>query len=205
MLCRRSAMQPARVRAFATLAALAAIFLPGTASAHLVDARFGDFYAGLIHPISALEHVFPILAVGLLAGQQGAKNARVVLACIAVGLLVGVVLGQRGDSLSWVAYVNGASFVVVGGLVALARRLPVWVSAALAGAFGVTHGYANGTAMRPEMVVLNYDAGVVVAGVVLVSIGAGFVLSLERSWTKVAVRVVGSWIAAIGLMTIALM
>ena len=191
---------------WAGLAALAGILSPAAAHAHLVDARFGDFFAGLIHPITALEHVFPIVAIGLLAGQQGAKNARLVLGIFAAGLLAGVALGH--DAAGWplfLPWVNGASFVVLGGLVAIARRLPVWVLAAIAGMFGLSHGYANGAAMRPEMVVLNFDAGVVSAGVVVVSLGAGIVLSLKRPWTKVAVRVVGSWIAAIGMMTIALM
>ena len=189
----------------AGLAALAGILSPAAAHAHLVDARFGDFYAGLIHPITALEHVFPIVAIGLLAGQQGAKNARLVLGIFAAGLLAGVALGHDAAGSPLMLYVNGASFVVLGGLVAIARRLPVWLLAIIAGMFGLSHGFANGAAMRPEMVVINFDAGVVSAGGVVLSLGAAIVLSLKRPWTKVAVRVVGSWIAAIGMMTIALM
>jgi len=187
------------------IAALAGVAVPGAAHAHLVDARFGDFYAGLIHPLTSLEHVFPIVAIGLLAGQQGPRSARVVLGCCTLGLLLGVVLGQQATGSVWPAYVNAASFIVLGGLVALARRLPAWLLGAAAAVFGLTHGYANGSAMRPEMLVVNFDAGVVCAGIAVVSLGAGVVLSLTRPWSKVAVRVVGSWIAAIGLMTMALM
>jgi urease accessory protein len=193
-----------RVR-IAFIAAVAVAAAPSAAHAHLVDARFGDFYAGLIHPLTSLEHVFPIVAIGLLAGQQGARNARIVLGCCALGLLLGVVLGQQVAGSVVPAYVNAASFIVLGGLVALARRLPPWPLAAAAAVFGLTHGYANGSAMRPEMLVVNFDIGVVCAGVAIVSLGAGMVLSLKRPWSKVAVRVIGSWIAAIGLMTMALM
>jgi urease accessory protein len=189
---------------FASLASLA-VLVPASAHAHLVDARFGDFYAGLIHPLSALEHVFPLVAIGLLAGQQGAKGARLVLGLFAAGLLAGVVMGHDAPASPWIIYVNGASFIVLGGLVALARRLPLCTLAVLAGVYGLSHGIANGSAMRPEMVVLNFDAGVVSAGVILVSLGAGIVLSLRRPWTKIAVRVIGSWIAAIGMMTLALL
>jgi urease accessory protein len=193
-----------RVR-IAFIAAVAVAAAPSAAHAHLVDARFGDFYAGLIHPLTSLEHVFPIVAIGLLAGQQGARNARIVLGCCALGLLLGVVLGQQVAGSVVPAYVNAASFIVLGGLGALARRLPPWPLAAAAAVFGLTHGYANGSAMRPEMLVVNFDIGVVCAGVAIVSLGAGMVLSLKRPWSKVAVRVIGSWIAAIGLMTMALM
>ena len=191
-------------RAITIFAAVAGVLIPARASAHLVDARFGDFYAGLVHPLTALEHVFPFLAVGLLAGQQGARSARAILGCFALALVAGAVLGHFGPGTTLVVYLNGASFVVLGGLVALARRLPVWVLLALSSLFGLTHGYANGTAMTSDMLALNFVAGMASAGVIVVSLGAGVVLSLRASWTKIAVRVVGSWIAAIGLMTIAL-
>ena len=35
---------------------------------------------------------------------------------------------------------------------------------------------------------------------VLVSLVTGFVVSLDRPWTRIAVRVAGSWIVAIGLL-----
>ena len=81
-------------RAITIFAAVAGVLIPSSASAHLVDARFGDFYAGLVHPLTALEHVFPFLAVGLLAGQQGARSARVILSCFALALIAGAVLGR---------------------------------------------------------------------------------------------------------------
>jgi hypothetical protein len=34
---------------------------------------------------------------------------------------------------------------------------------------------------------------------VLVSLVSGFVVGLERPWTRIAVRVAGSWIVAVGL------
>jgi len=42
------------------------------------------------------------------------------------------------------------------------------------------------------------------AGIVVVSLAAGTVLSLQPRWTHISVRTVGSWIAAIGLMSMAL-
>jgi hypothetical protein len=35
---------------------------------------------------------------------------------------------------------------------------------------------------------------------VLVSLVAGFVVSMSRPWTRIAVRVAGSWIVAMGLL-----
>lgn len=36
-------------------------------------------YGGLVHPLTALKHPLPLLALGLLAGQQGTTTARRVL------------------------------------------------------------------------------------------------------------------------------
>jgi urease accessory protein len=189
---------------FVLIGTTAGVLSPVVAGAHLVDARFGDFYAGLIHPVTALEHVFVFVAMGLLAGQQGPRGARWVLAGFAAALIGGVAAGLHTGA-GWVVSVNGISFVAIGGLVALDRRLPLVAVAALAGVCGLTHGLANGAAARPDMVAFNFVSGVVSAGVIVVSLGAGLVLGLQRPWTKTAVRVVGSWIAAIGLMTMALM
>ena len=180
------------------------VTLPVAAHAHLVDARFGDFYAGLIHPLTALEHVFPFVAMGLLAGQQGARGARYVLVCFSLALIAGVTAGFFVNS-PVVVYINGFSFIVIGGLVALSKGLPGWLLVVTAGVFGLTHGIANGAVLGPDTLAFNFVSGVVSAGIIIVSLGAGVVLSLGRPWTKIAVRVAGSWIAAIGIMTMALM
>jgi urease accessory protein len=42
--------------------------------------------------------------------------------------------------------------------------------------------------------------GLVFAVFVLVAIAAAFVVKLRQQWTRIAVRVVGSWITASGLL-----
>ena len=57
-------------------ALLVLLLLTDTASAHAVGARFGDYYAGLLHPLTAFEHLLPILGICLLAGFQTPRVAR---------------------------------------------------------------------------------------------------------------------------------
>ncbi len=45
-------------------------------------------------------------------------------------------------------------------------------------------------------------AGIVTAVFIVCALGAGLVVSLHVAWTRIAVRVAGSWIAAIGLLLI---
>ena len=100
-----------------------------------------------------------MLAMGLLAGQQGAARARMVLLVFPVGLCLGTCLGLAEPTLPYPAYANLASFLVLGSLVAGAWHLPGAVVVSLAALFGVTHGYANGTAMAQGMSRLLYVPG----------------------------------------------
>jgi urease accessory protein len=115
----------------------------GPASAHMLDNRFGDFYGGVIHPLTALEHALPILAVGLLAGQQGERAARWLVLAFPLALLIGAGLPTLAPSLPSMGVLNAASFVVLGLLVAAGWRLPLTLLIAL----GECSGSVTGTRM----------------------------------------------------------
>jgi urease accessory protein len=101
--------------------------------------------------------------------------------------------------------VNAASFVVLGLLLAAARRLPLPVLIALGAVFGISHGYENGRAMAPDTAVHLFVLGVAaVGGLVTALVSAATIDLAAAAWARVAVRIVGSWIAAIGIMTIGL-
>ena len=63
-------MKPWRLLPFSTAVALSTL-LPARASAHLVNTDVGEFYAGMLHPLTSAEHQLPILALALLASQCG--------------------------------------------------------------------------------------------------------------------------------------
>jgi urease accessory protein len=62
------------------------------------------------------------------------------------------------------------------------------------------HGYLNGSGMRDAGSALVAIAGLAGAVFVVVALAAAFVVRLRAHWTRIAVRVVGSWIAASGLL-----
>jgi hydrogenase/urease accessory protein HupE len=91
-------------------------------------------------------------------------------------------------------------FLIPGILVALDLRLhPRWV-AALAVAMGLLQGLFNGAAVKDVRSGALELFGVAVTIFVLVALVEGFVVSLQRPWTRIVVRVAGSWIAAMGLL-----
>jgi nickel/cobalt exporter len=63
-------MKPWRRPLFSTAVAVGALW-PALASAHLVNTDVGEFYAGMMHPLTSAEHLLPTLALALLASQCG--------------------------------------------------------------------------------------------------------------------------------------
>jgi urease accessory protein len=159
----------------------------------------------VLHPLTALEHVLPILALGLLAGQQGERAARWLVLVFPLALLCGAALAGVAPPFASARLLNVASFVVLGLLVAAGWRLPLSLLIVLGAAFGLSHGYENGRAMAPDTSVHLFMVGVAAAGGVVTALVSAASIDLAATpWTRVAVRIAGSWIAAIGIMMIGL-
>lgn len=192
-------------RALAAGAVLGLAFGADVACAHVASAQAGAFYAGLLHPLTALEHVLPMLALGLLAGQRGLSEGQGVLLAFVVALAAGAGLAPPGAAPGWIPPLNVGSLVVIGGLVAAAWRLPAALLYALALGFGATHGHANGAALPPDLSPPIFAIGLVAAA--LLTTGYGLVVAdalsrLKPAWPRIAVRVAGSWVAAVGILVL---
>lgn len=168
--------------------------------AHSVDKRFGDFYGGVLHPLTALEHLLPIVALGLWAGQQKPTTARWALLFFPLGMLLGAIAGVKLDQPDWVVGVNRASFIVLGLLVVGRIPCPTWVLGAVGLAVGGMHGFENTFGLEPSVTQYLFIPGVAFTGLTLLSIVAALVVSRQKPWQQVAVRVVGSWITAVGIL-----
>jgi urease accessory protein len=177
----------------------------GAAHAHSSAQGVGDFYAGFLHPLTAPEHILPFFALGILAGQQ-APRGQLALPLFWVALMAGAALALALPDVAWVGFVNILSSLVLGGLIALNLRIPLVLLLALAAAFGICHGIANGSAMADTIRAYLYIPGVGLAALVATGYGLVFtdwLLRRKAAWIPIAVRVAGSWIAAIGMLVLA--
>jgi urease accessory protein len=176
--------------------------LPATSHAHLVTTGLGPFYDGVSHFALTPEDLLPALALALLAGQRGSRAGRLALAALPGAWLAGGLVGLALPGAAPAAALTTASFLATGGLVAAEAPLaPAWIGA-LAGALGILHGYANGAALAGAPPGFPGLAGIVAALFVLVALAASIVVALRAPWARVAVRVAGSWIAAVGLLVL---
>jgi hydrogenase/urease accessory protein HupE len=165
-----------------------------------VTTGLGPVYDGIGHLVLTLEDLVPVIALALLAGLGGAASGRRILFLLPAAWLVGGIIGtQAGSAPSFP--VAALSFIVLGLLTAADLRLPAWAVTALAGAFGLVHGLFNGIALREGVGILGL-VGIAAALFVLTALATALVVSLRRPWTRIAVRVAGSWVAAMGLLMI---
>lgn len=186
------------------LIALAALALAAPVHAHDLSDRYGAFLGALLHPLFALDHAAAFFALGLLAGLQLTMTGRMVIG-FALALFTSVVAAATWSlAPPHLTAINIASLPVLGGLVALARPLPSSLAIAVALFFGVTHGWENGGDIAADSNGWLSALGVVSAGLLLTVPAAGLARALSRGWPRVAVRVGGSWIAALGLMMLGL-
>jgi len=178
---------------------LTLLLWPCYAEAHLVNTGLGPVYDGIGHLVSTPEDLVSVLALALFAGLRGATPGRRVLFLLPVAWLVG---GLVGLMVKWSPTfpISAISFLILGSVVAADFRLSPTVVAALAVGLGIVHGLLNGLAMGPASVGALGLIGVVASIFVIVALVAAFVVSLKRPWTRILVRVAGSWIAATGLL-----
>lgn len=176
------------------------LFSPSVAQAHLVTTGLGPFYDGALHLALSPDDLLGLISVALLAGLCGAKSGRWMVAVLPIAWLLGAVIGLNLTAFPELPGLSILSFVILGLLVALDVKLPVWGVAALAGSFGILHGLLNGAALQeaPERV-LNV-LGILSTVFVLSLLLSAAVVSLRPLWTRVVVRVAGSWVVAVGML-----
>src|SRR5947207_2361009 len=118
-------------RATLSALALAAAVLP--AHAHVGAGLAASFTAGFGHPLSGLDHVAVMIAVGLWAAQKGGRAIWAWPAAFVAVMLAGGVLGVAHVAVPFVEPAILASVVTLGLMVASAIDLPVSAGVAVIG------------------------------------------------------------------------
>jgi len=194
-----------RMRRLAIVVEVQSLLLlwPTRALAHPMKG-VGDFYAGMLHPMTAIECILPMVALSPLAGQQNRKTAIGILISFPLASVVGALLGLSIPVPHSVAIINTAAMALLGILVAINPTLPFQVSVGLSAILGLTIGWANAGELTTGASPYRFIPGLALAGLLVVTHGIGLVRRLDVPWARVGVRVAGSWIAAVGILVLSL-
>jgi urease accessory protein len=124
------------------IALLLAALTPASALAHSGHGLGTTLMAGLLHPLTGLDHVLMIVAVSAWAGLL-APRARMVVACLlALFAGAGALVPATGGAVLEAAI--AVTVVGAGMLLAMGRRWPLWAVGTLAAIFALVHGLAHG-------------------------------------------------------------
>lgn len=156
-------------------ALLALVFaaLPATASAHTGGGQAHAFMHGLGHPISGVDHLLAMVAVGMFAVHLGGRALWLVPTTFVLMMGFGGALGLAGTAVPLVEPAIIASVVVLTLAVALRWSLPTVAATGLVGFFAIFHGHAHGTEMPVDSSGFQYAMGFMLATALLHAVGIG--------------------------------
>lgn len=176
------------------------LLLPESASAHVRGGDAVGFVTGLLHPISGMDHVVAMIAVGLWGAQLGQPAVWLLPVTFPIVMALGGMLGLMGVSLPGIEIGIAASAIVLGIAVMKEIRPPLAVAAVVVALFAVFHGHAHGTELPEGQNGLVYSMGFVIATGSLHATGVGVGLVHGWSWGQRVLRLAGGGVAAAGLI-----
>ncbi len=183
----------------AALSAMVAL-APETALAHQETGQATGFVVGLAHPVSGLDHVLAMIAVGLWGAVLGPPAIWVLPIAFPVVMAFGGLLGLLGFPLPGVEIGIALSAIVLGVMVLAEVRPPLLLAALLVAFFAIFHGHAHGRELPEGASALLYSLGFVMATGLLHAVG--ILVGVARRWSagRQVVRAAGGGVAVAGLI-----
>jgi len=186
----------------ALLAVLALIAVSTPAFAHPGHGAAEGVLAGFAHPLSGLDHLLAMIAVGVWAAQLGSRAVWAVPAAFVSLMALGAAMTfVAADSVAAGAIESGiaASLLVLGLLIWRTQRMPLAGAAVLVGLFGLLHGAAHAAELPQSAEPLRYAAGFIAATVLLHVVGV-FLGTMLKRHTPLLGHLGGAAVAATGLV-----
>lgn len=181
------------------LTLVSALLAPATVLAHNPAGVAGGFASGFMHPLTGIDHILAMVAVGIWGAQLGAPAIWALPVAFPLVMSVGGAMGVRGVPLPGVEIGIAASALLLGLMIFSEARPSLVAAALLVGFFAIFHGYAHGTELPRAANPLAYGVGFVLAtGLLHVS---GITMGLIHRWPlgARALRLAGGAISLAGL------
>jgi urease accessory protein len=172
---------------------------PATAFAHVQQGEAAGFLTGFLHPISGLDHVLAMVAVGLWGAQLGTPAIWMLPVAFPMVMAMGGMLGLMGVPVPGIEYGIAASAILLGAAVLFEVRASLVVTALLVGVFAIFHGHAHGTELPPGQSALLYSMGFVIATGCLHAVGISIGAVHRWTWGEKLLRAAGAVVAMGGV------
>ena len=190
-------------RAAVTTFVIFFVFAPAAALAHPGHDGAGGLAHGFVHPLTGIDHVLAMIAVGVLAAQYGGRALWLVPMSFLVAMAAAGVIGMAGIPVQIAEAGIGLSVVVLGLMIAFQIEPPTLVAMGVVGLFALFHGYAHGSEMPDGLAGLSFAAGLL--GAMALLLGAGVGLGLLLQWRTLSRRLIQAGGGAMALVGIAVL
>jgi urease accessory protein len=177
----------------------ALILVSQNANAHLVTTGAGPFYDGTAHFVLTFEEILPVIALSLFAGLRGPRFGRWIILILPLFWIFGGLIGFS-KNIPLPAFVTGFVMLTAGVLLATDLKISIKPFVAITALFGLLLGFLNGMDL-PSGSILELIGSATAAFIISV-LCAGLAIALNHGWTRIAVRVAGSWLGALGLLVL---
>jgi len=175
------------------------LFWTDSAFAHVQKGEAAGFLSGLKHPVSGLDHVLAMVAVGLWGAQLGAPAVWVLPVAFPMVMAFGGMLGLMGVPLPGIEYGIAASAILLGIAVMFELRPPLAIAAFVVAVFAIFHGHAHGTELPVGQSGLLYSMGFVIATGCLHGVGITIGTVHRWVWGQRLLRLAGGVVLAGGV------
>jgi urease accessory protein len=165
---------------------LAAALVPSAALAHAGHNVGSHLMAGVLHPLTGVDHVLMIVAVAAWTSLLSPAGRAVIAACLGLFVGAGTLLPAMGGPALEVAI--ALTVIGSGMLLATRPRWPLYLNGLLSAAFALIHGVAHGAEGPP-------DSGLYVAG--LITATAALALAVSSMAAHLQSR--SPWLRAAGM------
>ncbi|MGR5298847.1 HupE/UreJ family protein [Vibrio mediterranei] len=146
-----------------TLISSLLVLISPLAMAHPGSIGSHDFESGVMHPITGIDHVSVMIAVGMLAALFGGQARwRIPLAFVGV-MVIGALTGLAGMRVPGVEVAIAGSVVIMGLMLMSGANMSKKMATGLVMIFAAFHGLAHGAEMPFNAQAAHYFAGFVLA------------------------------------------
>ena len=175
------------------------LLYPLTVFAHKRGGEAIGFASGFLHPISGLDHILAMVAVGMWGAQLGAPAMWVLPVVFPMVMALGGMMGLIGIKLPGIELCIALSALALGFAVCREARPKLWIAAIIVGVFAIAHGHAHGTELPLGASGVLYSIGFVIATGLLHALG--ITIGLIHRWPagRIALRVAGAVVAMGGV------
>jgi urease accessory protein len=179
--------------------------LTGTLPALVAHPGHGQagFTAGLLHPLTGLDHLLAMLAVGMLAVRCGGKALWLVPLSFLSCMLVGGFLAYAGVPMPLGEWAIALSVLVFGLMIAITTRPGPAVACLVVGALALFHGHAHVAEMTTGLPLAAFCGGFLLSTALLHGMGIAIGALMTRKAPIPVLRISGGVIAAASILVIA--